>query len=527
MMQQSDEELSDLDNDSWRRPTRSSRRSTPQHVVDKNAWLAPEVPPNMNRDGKYLRPYGRAPVDGYEWNSAQGMWVPGRRLLQDMLQSQNMMGTLRTRKRRRKLAPQAHDEDTASSVASRKQTSLSASHSVLSDMDTSSEAAPMRRRRRSARTQRKDPPLTHVETLCTSLDDNFSTGPPSVTSNHTPPTQSVTEHQLSQQELVKEQQMTVPSHAPTAEKTEFHPGSNWEESCPTELDSELTLYEKDRKPRPAPTGRFQCHVHGLRQEFRCVICLDYIANARLVRECLHRFCEGCIEKVLSQVRKECPICRTHIPSRRSLAPDPDFDKLIRYLITKNLLVAQTATEAHDTLSQTRASRILQRAIRNRISTNKHNKNKKIDDSSNMHDEVHKVYDTKPSARSRIDDSNKHINNASPQIPPSLMKIVLLRAHGERTILVDLHLPFLTISDDAPIFVLHQFLWQKYGFRPIYFDILLYKNDNATRGDNYSPVSIPTSLKLRDVFESYSALLTERIDGYLPLYYKSRSRPPSK
>lgn len=45
-------------------------------------------------------------------------------------------------------------------------------------------------------------------------------------------------------------------------------------------------------------------------------------------ECLHRFCAECIEKCLRLGKKECPSCRVHIPSRRSLRPDPNFDKLI-------------------------------------------------------------------------------------------------------------------------------------------------------------------------------------------------------
>mmetsp|Transcript_57082 Transcript_57082/g.98334 ORF Transcript_57082/g.98334 Transcript_57082/m.98334 type:complete len:243 (+) Transcript_57082:1-729(+) len=44
--------------------------------------------------------------------------------------------------------------------------------------------------------------------------------------------------------------------------------------------------------------------------------------------CLHRFCSECIEKCLRIGRKECPSCRIHVPSRRSLRPDANFDAVI-------------------------------------------------------------------------------------------------------------------------------------------------------------------------------------------------------
>ena len=46
-------------------------------------------------------------------------------------------------------------------------------------------------------------------------------------------------------------------------------------------------------------------------------------------QCLHRFCADCIEKALRfGTKKECPTCRGHCPSRRSLRSDTIFDELI-------------------------------------------------------------------------------------------------------------------------------------------------------------------------------------------------------
>ncbi|CAI0548704.1 unnamed protein product [Linum tenue] len=48
-------------------------------------------------------------------------------------------------------------------------------------------------------------------------------------------------------------------------------------------------------------------------------------------ECLHRFCRECIDKSMRFGNKECPACRTHCASRRSLRDDPNYDALIAAL----------------------------------------------------------------------------------------------------------------------------------------------------------------------------------------------------
>ena len=42
-----------------------------------------------------------------------------------------------------------------------------------------------------------------------------------------------------------------------------------------------------------------------------------------------RFCAPCIESSLRNVNHECPTCRSHITSKRSLRFDESFDELIR------------------------------------------------------------------------------------------------------------------------------------------------------------------------------------------------------
>ncbi|KAJ4850729.1 putative E3 ubiquitin-protein ligase RING1a [Turnera subulata] len=69
----------------------------------------------------------------------------------------------------------------------------------------------------------------------------------------------------------------------------------------------------------------------VRKDVQCPICLGIIKKTRTVMECLHRFCRECIDKSMRLGNNECPACRTHCASRRSLRDDPNYDALIAAL----------------------------------------------------------------------------------------------------------------------------------------------------------------------------------------------------
>ncbi|KAL2467276.1 putative E3 ubiquitin-protein ligase RING1a [Abeliophyllum distichum] len=69
----------------------------------------------------------------------------------------------------------------------------------------------------------------------------------------------------------------------------------------------------------------------IRKEVQCPICLGIIRKTRTVMECVHRFCRECIDKSMRLGNNECPACRTHCASRRSLRDDPNYDALIAAL----------------------------------------------------------------------------------------------------------------------------------------------------------------------------------------------------
>ncbi|XP_047090839.1 putative E3 ubiquitin-protein ligase RING1a [Lolium rigidum] len=72
-------------------------------------------------------------------------------------------------------------------------------------------------------------------------------------------------------------------------------------------------------------------LSDVRKEVQCPICLGIIRKTRTVMECLHRFCRECIDKSMRLGNNECPSCRTHCASRRSLRDDPNYDALISAL----------------------------------------------------------------------------------------------------------------------------------------------------------------------------------------------------
>ncbi|CAJ0572929.1 unnamed protein product, partial [Mesorhabditis spiculigera] len=96
-------------------------------------------------------------------------------------------------------------------------------------------------------------------------------------------------------------------------------------------DTELSDYDRERKPHKAHNDQsapIKMTVRTLQNELLCPICLDLLTKTMTTKECLHRFCQECITTALQRGNKECPTCRKKLVSKRSLRPDPNFDRLI-------------------------------------------------------------------------------------------------------------------------------------------------------------------------------------------------------
>ncbi|KAM1245445.1 hypothetical protein ACFX13_037509 [Malus domestica] len=120
----------------------------------------------------------------------------------------------------------------------------------------------------------------------------------------------------------------MPAQKRTHEAMEDDPPQNHREnSHETPQDEE----ESDRSPSQSTEEKDEFVIVKLaeiRKEVQCPICLGIIRKTRTVMECLHRFCRECIDKSMRLGNNECPACRTHCASRRSLRDDPNYDSLI-------------------------------------------------------------------------------------------------------------------------------------------------------------------------------------------------------
>lgn len=106
--------------------------------------------------------------------------------------------------------------------------------------------------------------------------------------------------------------------------------SRWQEK--KEIEG-LTLYDIHREPREQVESdeKIQRSADAVKPYLQCPICLGIMHDPVIVMECLHRFCNSCIQKCLRIGKNECPCCKLHIPSRRSLRPDDNFKRLITKL----------------------------------------------------------------------------------------------------------------------------------------------------------------------------------------------------
>ena len=63
------------------------------------------------------------------------------------------------------------------------------------------------------------------------------------------------------------------------------------------------------------------------RQLRCAICLGYVDRA-VTAPCMHRFCQGCIEKWLRLGRHDCPECKHPCATRRAFRRDGRIDELV-------------------------------------------------------------------------------------------------------------------------------------------------------------------------------------------------------
>ena len=497
-------------------PTRTSQRAGASE--ESTAWLAPEQPARRLLDGKYARPAGRPPVDGYEWNAMCGVWVPGPRLRSEM-ESQMSQHEIRRRPPKRRGDSNRQPSTQSASRRKRASRSIAIDSPPVRNLNESYQKSVTRRKHSPIRAKGlghgdfdsiAEPMEQQRQRDC--LEDSERNLNESAANIDTDAAaQHESENPASPNPCEDDSDMSEAQICDSSMDDPYHPSSAWKEPAPADYEPQLTLYERHRKARPAPTGSFKCSIQALRQEFRCVICLDYIQSARIVRECLHRFCEQCIEKALTQVgrRNECPICRVFIPSRRSLAPDPNFDLLI-HRILRNLIRSEEDDDDDNMESSPQDSMIASQNFPD------------ADPQREPSPEIEKkcegqLLDDADMSDERGEDGGSQSSDAlgEQSLPteqkdnetPNFIKLVLLLDDQDK-LLDNLRQPFLTICGDAPVRVLKSFLRQKYGFITSSFEIWSTWNGK--------PKCHSDSTTLLDIFIN----MTDDFEGvYMPLHYR--------
>ncbi|KFD61083.1 hypothetical protein M514_00675 [Trichuris suis] len=111
----------------------------------------------------------------------------------------------------------------------------------------------------------------------------------------------------------------------------------------------MHIYDLVRQPRMPSLETDEVAVIvplTLKTELTCPICLDTLKETVRSKVCLHRFCRECIGRALRTGNSECPCCRSKLPCKRYLTPDPTYDAVIRVILASQQAAAEMdASEA--------------------------------------------------------------------------------------------------------------------------------------------------------------------------------------
>lgn len=98
----------------------------------------------------------------------------------------------------------------------------------------------------------------------------------------------------------------------------------------------------------------------------CPICLGVITSCMTVKECMHRFCQECINTALRLGQKECPSCRVHCPTRRSLREDLEFDALVAVLVPDISTMEKKAEEVANSYLASTSHKAFAKSVQKKV-----------------------------------------------------------------------------------------------------------------------------------------------------------------
>lgn len=108
----------------------------------------------------------------------------------------------------------------------------------------------------------------------------------------------------------------------------------------------------------------------LRKEIRCVICMDIPINSHTSEKCIHRLCHECWLRNMKEERKECPLCRAVLPTKRHLRANDHFDKLMRVMFPNRATFDEEDlnTSAYALIAKQRVQHMVAMTPQQRLST---------------------------------------------------------------------------------------------------------------------------------------------------------------
>ena len=552
-----------------------------QNVEDlPSGWISATRAVKRRTNGKFRRPDEEPPITGYSWNNQHGVWVPSVRFVQET----SFVSKISTKKApntstsRSKALPSPSPAQ--ASVVSRSKPFLKwtnidetlepskrASTTMMEkravrDMTLKSKTNPevetpieplprASRKRRTSHTENSDekrPPRSNRKEK-KSIDLNMESDQPDEESsvgivvNESSKSAIAVDASSPPVNIERKRSHHRKKPADDAEddnydENEFHPNSMWQEP----YTDDLTMYERHRTARPVPKGTILFHMDAIRPEIRCAICLDILQNTRIVRECLHRFCESCIEQALTFQnveavggrRKECPICRVYIPSRRSLAPDTYMDTLVSRLLD-NLIWEEDNDPAVYLRSPQKST---QRLITQQSTRNDNNyveSETTVGSDSKTMDTVEKNDHTTPmqiEAQENQADEKVPIQLHPKNAMPDLIKVVLIQQPDPITkqkYFDDLHQPYLTLTSDAPGSVLRTFICRKMNTTDSFNNFKHHEHDKERTSDSINPNLLllwtmyrlePYLINTNDTLQYLISNRTDPFQGrYMPIYYR--------
>lgn len=83
-----------------------------------------------------------------------------------------------------------------------------------------------------------------------------------------------------------------------------------------------TVDAQVRQVTPLMVQRLQCEplaalsIEPVIAEFACSICQDSVKEPMVIKHCLHFFCKACIDQYILRFKKECPLCKCQLRTKR-------------------------------------------------------------------------------------------------------------------------------------------------------------------------------------------------------------------